>query len=489
MRFALSNGQYNDVEYKSGSTLLAFTRAPDISPQGASSIILKPFTESSKAFQFKCGNNSGAGIITNLSDLEGDPIIMLRDSSSTIGTQISPSTNYTISDDVITATIGYAAEDYDWEELIDNQLNNIYNGKIYVEVRDKFNDSFSNSFDIVYDFSNSLEASSGLSEVLYIEAGTENNYQLMNTNNYSVFQNQTYKIILTNLKSYCDETVTATIKDTANNQYSSTTFTLDQLNNGTYSTGNPNDNIIFTIPKINTSISSTYFILTITNESGAGSKNFNIYESEKINLCRCNTDTIDFIITKIELNGNNLDINYNVTDFGGVGVPPAKSQYSNIQLLLYYNFDGGDNYNQLNNSINIENQSGSCTYALGSVELTSEKIYIKPQITVINDFQTVNSYTPTGNPSHTRAYNTMSTFVFYNSVPNLAYGKNFFLINTTNTNQHNDQIFIIRPVEYTDENSTTVTRNKIYFGTGENNSSETYFEISGNDLVINGGTW
>jgi len=96
--------------------------------------------------------------------------------------------------------------------------------------------------------------------------------------------------------------------------------------------------------------------------------------------------------------------------------------------------------------------------------------------------------TPVGIDYHIRSYENSEEFIFYNSIPNLAYGKNFFLINTTDVSNLSDKnyILVIRPIDYTDENNHTITRNRIYFG---EKNKESYMEITQNGLIIDGGTW
>lgn len=486
IKFLLSNTKFTDIEYN-----LTMRRAPDITPTNGTTLTITPFIPSTATFSFECNG------ITNLDQLKNKNIKFKFSTNELAPSSISYSIS---SSNIIRAELNYNIASSNWQTFISNQnqLNKIYNGKIQVSVEDLCNDTFTNEFDIHYDFSNSLNASNNLSGSLQIKCDN-NNYISLSDNNYPLFENQILRINLSNLKSYCSETVHFVLYDHADGNRNYNITTTIQLNHSNGDTTRPiytsgtNDYIEFTIPEIlneNSEQNITYFTLDVINEASQIDKKkfINIYSSEveQVKLCRCNTNAINFTITKIEKNDNLFKFYYTVTDFGGTGENPRVDDYKWMGVQFYYSNDG-INYNNYftltqitNNPIEILNNTNF-----------GEKVYFKAEIKVINDFEPVNSMTPAGIDYHIRSYENSEEFIFYNSIPNLAYGKNFFLINTTNvSNLNDDYILVVRPIDYTVEvnnnNTETHTRNKIYFGaTGE----ESYMEITQNGLVIDGGTW
>lgn len=505
VRFTLQNN--NTAEVSCGSD--SYSRAPQlvIAKEQPTNLFINPFTGINITnFIFSVSNIISLDQLYGEGNKKAEIEFCYGNQSQSLG-MVECAMEY----NNIIPTITYDNIKTDeWQTLIGvgNKLNQKYNGKICVKVYNLFQESFSNYFDIEYDFSNSLSISE-LEGTLYIKDENEN-YQLLNENEYPLFESQELRINLSGLKSYCSETVKFVLYDhIGNTNYDiETTILLDKTEGGdrpiyTSNTNNNPDYIYFTIPSINTQIidsnnkyNITYFTLEAINEANQieEKESINIYETEKVQLCRCNINAIDFIITKIEtaIENNNevIKIYYDVNDFGGIGDSLHEDKYSTIYAKFYYSEDGNYTEQQVLISENLINQTSPCVINLQGISL-GEKVFFKTEIIVTNNFKLINNQIPYGTTTYNTNYQNSQEFTFYNKIPNLAYGKNYFLINTTKDCNLEDQILLIGLTGYMKEQQPK-TRNKIYFANTEritDINDLSYIELTSNGLIINGGTW
>ncbi len=398
-----------------------------------------------------------------------------------IGTEIVSSDYYILTFSNLQGTISLKLSDIPtsaWQSYIgdNNTLNDSYLKDLKIEIVDEFGDSYIDTKNWTFDFSNSLL--SGASASVQIKATDDNYYDF--SNNYPLFESQILKVEISDLKSYCNETVTLVLTDNTGVKYSTSTLNLS-VSGGTSNRPeyiSNNANFTFVMPKIITNNkNNSYFILEIENGSKQQILYVNIKENEKFIISRCNTDAIDLQIIKVEKNGNNYNFTCQITDFGGYGLAPYKDKYSEIKLNIYYSNSYGDSYSNFASNIDITNSSivdniFTINNISSMVTLSGERVYFKPEIIVTNNFQKINNIVPFGMASHTKSYNDTTYYIFYSSVPNLAYGKNFFLINTTGVGGHNDQVLIIRPIS---------NQKVIYFGETGNEATIT---MNNNNIIL-----
>ena len=214
----------------------------------------------------------------------------------------------------------------------------------------------------------------------------------------------------------------------------------------------------------------------LSTDSGQSNGNLNTcYHS------RFAPSSINFSLSSV----TESDWTWSCTDWGSIGSSSNKysGDYSSVKAQFKTSNRADSGYSNLGSQQTLTPSDGSGTISQSLSSITYDVIYCGVTITLVLNFQTIDSATPTGTTTYTYTYSNL--FAFYRATPNILYGKNFFCLNQNAPQPYNsNQLLEISAARYTSGN-TQVTRDTIYFGTDGTN-----FKIDPSyGLIIDCGSW
>lgn len=342
---------------------------------------------------------------------------------------------------------------------------------------------------------------------------------------YPLKESQWVGFKISNIKCYTNQKITVQIIDSqgilniTNNLSVIPTTTSDKVNNKTvYSTNyynttttNGSLKLEFQIPKISSFNSNTLnkakFTVNITSNNEKKTSTF-----ENCYYCRNNPDNIKLTLTPKERNNNLFTLKFSPSDLGydpnysynnGViyqqtycKILASSNSNSGYEQVKIYSMGNNQNSIQISGSnyyfdLRKDTREQTVTVELGESLANEDIIYFGIAVYIKNIYLPITkngnnnpiynstwnytyfNHTSSNGPSLRNVYNLTK---YFNEIPNLLYGKNFFVINKTNPLGGTSELLTICPYK---------NRNKIYF-----KDENTYFEINDdNGLIIDGGAW
>lgn len=352
--------------------------------------------------------------------------------------------------------------------------------------QNNFTTEFTNSTSIKFNFSENLDITS-VTVTTNIETNTNEYTQIpAGSHNYLLFPNQTLQFVVGNIFTYIQKDIQVELI------FGSNVIKTYSITPSSYSTSNRGFTFGFTITytlpfslfnaKANVDFKIRIQYKNLTNSSQT-------IQHSNLSNCKVANISADNIIPKIiNLNNDASSLTYYCN------FPISNNELiSNIFNAITGQIKTSENTqfsNDFTIAINNNSFNDNKTLTITPVSSPTEDLYyLILKITFTFKVQTItvnNSIkTPTGTKTFTASKTIASeVFTFYRTVPNLLYGKNFFVINASHpkmngNNEVADQLLVIR---------STGTHNKIYFG--KDDSHESSFEINEDyGLIIDGGSW
>lgn len=370
-----------------------------------------------------------------------------------------------------------------WKTLLglNNAPNAVYILPLTIIATNLFGKTFtSNPVNISLDFVENLtnEGSTKISiknksntftDILVKDIDHPNGYDSSN-HRYPLFETQIIKLTISGIQCYADQN--ADVEFYQNN----TKLGIIKINNNNWTAQN-NSYIYqltnpvefqYTIPKITSDFDVNYSVKVVL----ANNQN-NSYDTD-LNICKyCKFDESTISFNIVSINKDDNELNWSCEDLGSNNLSSKTGQFYTANILSN-NFNDYIN-NPFGSSFSINSSSTGSTS--GTIP-TYDIVYFGAQLTLVSNFLPPDgsggSVVPFGNKNH--IINLTNLYTLYNQVPNLLYGKNFFLLNGTSIGSNSDGMLYLH---------TTGSRTKIYFG----NSDQAEFEITQNGLIIDCGTW
>ncbi len=464
IRFKCNNASFD-------SDIITRTRSSDITPSNvnilpASGTYVKPYTHTNFNLSFSNQptsfsntydvNTSFANIYTIKFQNNAQNLIMSSSGSDSSGT--------------VTGTISLNDKTTaNWSTLVGSSTapNGLYSMVLTITATNNFGEPFSSTVPINLDFIESIVSGQGTT-TLKIKTDTSTYTAIptatyTSSNRYPLFETQEIQILTNGIQCYANQNATLYLMQGQNilgsTTISNSSWTAPTGNSHIY-TLSSEISLIYVIPKITTGSNIDYTI-KIVLENGKESLFTNGLNICK--YCKFNTSEINFSITNVSNGGV---ISWSCTNFGSNNITSKTAQFYTSSTLTN-NFN---EYTALGNSFTITTTSGTQTRTLSSNDI----IYYGVKLTINLDFKAIGSANPIGTKQY--IINLTNLYTYYNAVPNLGYGKNFFFLNANTPGNNNDGVLYIHEIG---------NRNKIYFGNGD----IAEFEITGNGLLIDGGSW
>lgn len=446
-----------------------------ITPSGDSSI--KPYTQPNFTINF------GGYVTGDVSDdLSNIYMIKINNMEMNCGYEQNQNNN------ILGTVILNDKTTTNWKTLLglNNAPNAIYTLPLTIIATNLFGKTFtSNPVNVSLDFVENLtnvgstkisikNTSNTFTDIPVKDIDHPNDYA--DSNRYPLFETQVIKLTISGIECYADQnadiefyenfTKLGTIK-ISNNDWTA------QNNSHIYQLTNPVE-FQYIIPKITSDSNSNninYLIKVVlaNNQSNSYDTNLNICK-----YCKFNESDINFSITNInydENNNPNTTMIWSCNNFGA-----DSNNISSRAYQLKWTSILTNDFSQYNNFGSLLDIVGATTTdtVFDTIQSMPDILYAGAQLIIRLKFVKIDSDTPAGNSEH--IINLTNLYTLYNQVPNLLYGKNFFLLNGTSIGSNNDGMLYLH---------TTRSRAKIYFG----NSDQAKFEITQNGLIIDGGTW
>lgn len=436
-----------------------------ITPSGGSSI--KPYTQQNFNINFDGYVNDD--VSGNLSDIYTIQIsTMLMNCSYDLPNQNNINGSVILNDKTTT----------NWKTLLglNNAPNAVYTLPLTIIATNLFGKTFtSNSINVSLNFIESLTDNG--STIISIKNTNDGFTNIPNSytfsTRYPLFETQTIKLTISGIQCYADQSADIefyenTIKlgtvKIANNDWTA------QNNSHIYQLTNPVE-FQYTIPKITSNSNNINYLVKVVlanNQSNSYNTGLNICK-----YCKFNESDINFSITNINYDENhdpNTAMIWSCDNFGA-----DSNNISSKTCQLKWTSILTNDFNQYNNnfgsSFTINTTTGTISNTIQSMP---DILYAGAQLIIRLNFINIGLDVPAGKSEYT--INLTNLYTLYNQVPNLLYGKNFFLLNGTSIGSNSDGMLYLH---------TTGSRTKIYFG----NSDQAEFEITQNGLIIDGGTW
>ena len=358
--------------------------------------------------------------------------------------------------------------------------------------QDDFTTEFTNSAPIKFNFSENLAINNNTTVTTKIKTNT-NEYTIIpseqNLYNYLLFPNQTLRFVVEKIFTYIKKDIQVELIFGSNviETYSITPQPSDYSESGRgFIFG---FTITYTLPfslfngKANVDFKIRIQYKNLTNSP------LTIENNDNLKRCRVANISADNIIPKIiNLNNDANSLTY-YCNFPTNNNESISNIFNTItgQIQTSEGTQFSDNF-----TITINNSSFNDNVPLEVEPLRQpdeDLYYLILKITFIFNTQSIGNKTPVyeDNENYFIASKTIApeVFTFYRTVPNLLYGKNFFVINASHPKKDNndreisDQLLVIR---------STGDHKKIYFG--KDDAHETIFEIHDDyGLIIDGGSW
>lgn len=429
-----------------------------ITPSGGSSI--KPYTQQN--FTIKFGGYVTGDVSDDLSNIY---MIKINNMEMNCGYEQNQNNN------ILGTVILNDKTTTNWKTLLglNNAPNAVYTLPLTITATNLFGKTFTpDSTNITLNFIESL-TDNGSTKITIKNTNSDfsdipSSYD--SEDRYPLFETQIIKLTISEIQCYADQnadiefyentTKLGTIKINNNDWIAQNNSYIYQLINSI--------EFEYIIPKITSDLDVNYWVKVILANNQYNSYDTNL---DICKYCKFNESKINFSITDIDKNDNEID--WECNNLGSNNLSTKNCEFYTTNILSNDFNDYKDH--PFGSSFSINSTTGSTPGTIPTYDI----VYFGVKLTLTSNFQLLaNNMIPFGEPEH--IIKLTNLYTLYNQVPNLLYGKNFFLLNGTSIGSNSDGMLYLH---------TTRSRTKIYFG----NSDQAKFEITQNGLIIDGGTW
>lgn len=399
------------------------------------------------------------------------------------------STTITNSQVSVTATLDLSSiTTTEWKSLLSltNAPNTQYPVSLRVNVTNGFGQTFSNSKSITLNFIEGFGSAGTPTLSIQTGANSYTNIPSDLQNRYPTFETQTLRMTISGIQVYANQTAEVYVLDgndsIAQVSIVATDWTAPTGSSKLYTLAT-SKSANWTLGSSNTTVNKNYRVRIILQ---------NAQETIISNTSNLNTtahqqftpQNINFTLTGSSEQSQVLSVDWNCTNYGGadsttyysVGYSAITGRivWSDAPSGTYTEFTGTDDITL--SDIGTQNIAYEGTVNGISMPANAPDIvYLGVKLKVTLGFQSIGNNVPTGTKEYTYSYLNRQTL--YRTVPNLLYGKNFFVINASQPKGTSDELMTIRPTD---------NRNKLYIGL---QGYEGTFEITATGLKIDGGSW
>lgn len=312
---------------------------------------------------------------------------------------------------------------------------------------------------------------------------------------YPTFQTQTLRISYSGLQTKANQDVNVYFMD-GNTELGKATIDSSEWtapSSGSYTyTLSGSKYIEYVLPNNtgNDGILKNYSVKVTMVTSGTTSTISNTSNLNSTVLHRIAPNSMNFTLTDSTEDRANeqFNVTWTCTDFGGsVQGTKYSNGYASVSLQLQYCATPTGTYTDIGSAVSLSNVgtpsiAGTGTLQSSTTSVVYDIVYFGAKVVIELKFTQISGATPTGTSSYT--FYSLNRSVLYRKVPNLLYGKNFFVLNgSAPAPGVTDQIL---------ELHTTDTRNTVYISNMVGDSYATIrmgTDITLDNFVINGGTW
>lgn len=475
---------------------IIFTRTADITPSNitetaATGSTIKPYTHATFNITYENQPNTfnpANDVSSTSTDIYSFTLVSGSQNITLTPTTI---TNSQIS---VTATLDLSSiTTTEWKNLLSltNAPNTQYPVSLRINAVNGFGHTFSNTKIITLDFVEGFYFAG--TPTLSIQTG-ENSYTNIPTNlqeRYPTFETQTLRMSISGIQVYANQTATIYVLDGANSVAQVSIVTTDW----TAPTGSSKLYTLttskfanWTLGSSNTTVNKDYQVRIILQNNQettiSNTNNLNTTAHQQFT-----PQNIDFTLTGCSEQSQTLQVNWGCTNYGGADSGTKYSiGYSAITGRIVWSATPSGTYTEFTgvDDITLSNIGTSDIAGSGMVSGITvpnnapDIMYLGVKFKVVLKFQAISGNIPTGTREY--IYNYLNRQTLYRTVPNLLYGKNFFVINSSAPKGETDELLTIRPTD---------NRTKLYIGF---NGNEGTFEITATGLEvdgikINGGSW